>query len=343
MDVVDLRSDTVTKPTPDMREAMARAEVGNAAWGEDPTVNALEKRAAEMLGKEAGMFVVSGTMGNQTALRVWTSRKVAPEVICHQRAHVFVNEAAALATICGAQARPVGGKRGQMPLDALRAAIQPENPVKGQTAVISLENTHNWENGAVLPLDYHREVLALAEEHDLPVHLDGARIFNAASALGRSAKDIAQYADTVQFCFSKGLGAPIGSMLVGNERIIQQARKVRQSLGGALRQAGVIAAPALVALDTMPQRLHEDHANCKRLAAGIKGLPLAFDEPETNILVMDASPSGKSAAAVMAACAKHGVLFSGISSTEFRAVTHRDVTTSDIDRAVDALRRVLSG
>lgn len=339
--VVDLRSDTVTKPTPEMREAMARAEVGNAAWGEDPTVNELERRSAELLGKEAGMFVVSGTMGNQTALRVWAGRRMAPEVVCHERAHIFVNEAAGLAAVCHMQARPVPGAGGQMPLDRIEAAIHPQNPVKPQTAVISLENTHNWENGAVLPLDYHREVLALAEANALPVHLDGARIFNAAAALGRPARDIAQYVDSVQFCFSKGLGAPIGSMVVGTKAFIDEAKKVRQYLGGALRQGGVIAAPALVGLETMTKRLHEDHASCKRLAAGLKGLPLAFREPETNILVMDATPSGRSANDIIAACAKEGVKFSPISRTEFRAVTHNDVSTADIDRAVEVLRNVL--
>ena len=339
MHAVDLRSDTVTKPTPEMREAMKRAEVGNAAWGEDPTVNELERRAAEMLGKEAAMFVVSGTMGNQTALRVWTARRVAPEVVCHERSHIFVNEAAALATVCHAQAKTVPGPRGQMPLDKLRAAIQPRNPVKPQTAALALENTHNWENGAVLPLSYHKDVRALADEHQLPIHLDGARVFNAAAATGRPVKDIAQWADSVQFCFSKGLAAPIGSMVVGTRAFIDEALKVRQYLGGALRQAGVIAAPALVALETMPQRLHEDHANCRRLAAGLKGLPLSFEEPETNILVMHTGE--RKAADVIAACAKEGVLFSPISQHEMRAVTHHDVGAKDVDRAVDVLRNVL--
>src|SRR5438477_4137726 len=180
-----------------MREAMKGANVGNASWGEDPTVNELERRSAEMLGKEAGMFVVSGTMGNQTALRVWTARRLAPEVILHERAHIVVNEAAALAAVGGAQARTIPGARGQMPLEAIRRAIQPKNPVKAQTAAIALENTHNWENGAVLPLSYHESVRQLAREHSLPIHLDGARIFNAATSMGRPARDIAAHADSV--------------------------------------------------------------------------------------------------------------------------------------------------
>ena len=341
MHVVDLRSDTVTKPTPEMREAMARAEVGNAAWGEDPTVNELERRSAEILGKEAAMFVVSGTMGNQTALRVWTSRRMAPEVVCHERAHIYVNEAAGLATVCHAQLRPLAGKAGKMPVDAIRRAVQPVNPVKPQTACIALENTHNWENGAVLDLDYHAEVRTLAAELRLPIHLDGARIFNASVHLGRPAKDIAQHVDSVQFCFSKGLACPYGSMVVGPKEFIDDAKKVRQYLGGALRQGGVVAAPALIGLETMTKRLHEDHAHCRRLASALKGTALRFDEPQTNILVMDASETGKTAKEIMDACAKEGVLFSPISATEFRAVTHHDVGAKDVDRAADVLRTVL--
>ena len=342
MRVVDLRSDTVTKPTPEMREAMARAEVGNAAWGEDPTVNELERRSAELLGKEAGMFVVSGTMGNQTALRVWASRRMAPEIVCHERAHIYVNEAAGLATVCHAQLRPLPGKGGRIPADAIRAAVHPaSNPVKPQTAAIALENTHNWENGAVLDLDYHREVAALAQELNLPIHLDGARIFNASTYLGRAAREIAQHVDSVQFCFSKGLAAPYGSMVVGSKAFIDDAKKVRQYLGGALRQGGVVAAPALIGLETMTKRLHEDHAHCRRLAGALKGTPLRFEEPQTNILVMDASATGKGAKEIMDACAKEGVLFSPISATEFRAVTHRDVSAADVDRAADVLRAAL--
>lgn len=339
MQTVDLRSDTVTKPTPEMREAMKRAEVGNAAWGEDPTVNELERRCAELLGKEAAMFVVSGTMGNQTALRVWTSRRMSPEVILHERSHIFVNEAAALAVVCHAQAKPVAGPRGMMPLDAIRRSIQPKNPVKPQTAVLSLENTHNWENGAVLPLSYHKDARVLADEHKLPIHLDGARIFNAAVALGRPARDIAEQVDSVQFCFSKGLGAPIGSMVVGSRAFIEDALKVRQALGGALRQAGVLAAPALIALDEGMKRLHEDHENCRRLASRLKGAPLRFEDPETNILVLHTLD--RNAADVIAACAEERVLFSPISQHEMRAVTHRDVDRAGIERAADVLRGVL--
>jgi len=341
MQTIDLRSDTVTKPTPEMREAMARAVVGNAAWGEDPTVNELERLSAELLGKEAGMFVVSGTMGNQTALRVWASRRIAPEIVCHERAHIYVNEAAAVATVAHAQLRTLPGKRGRIPVEALRRAVQPVNPVKPQTAAIALENTHNWENGAVLDLAYHREVRALADELKLPIHLDGARIFNAATALGRPAREIAEQVDSVQFCFSKGLAAPVGSMVVGPRAFIEDAKKVRQALGGALRQGGVIAAPALVGLETMTKRLHEDHARCRRLAGALKGTSLSFEEPQTNILVMNSEATGRGANDIIDACAKEGVLFSPISATELRAVTHNDITDADVDRATDVLRAVL--
>lgn len=340
--LVDLRSDTVTKPTPAMREAMARAEVGNAAWGEDPTVNELERRSAELLGKEAAAFVVSGTMGNQTALRAWTSRKVAPEVICHERAHLLVNEAAAVAAVCHAQLKPLRGAGGRMPVELIRAAIQPANPVKPQTACIALENTHNWENGAVLDIGYHRDVATLAREHGLPLHLDGARIFNAATYLGRPAREIAAHADSVQFCFTKGLACPVGSMVVGSRVFIEDVRKVRQTLGGAMRQAGVLAAAALIGLEVETTRLHEDHALCRRLASALKGTSLRFEEPQTNILILDASGTGKSAAEILAACKKEGVLFSPISATEFRAVTHRDVGARDVDHAAHVLRAALS-
>lgn len=340
MHPIDLRSDTVTKPTPEMREAMARAVVGNASWGEDPTVNELEAKCADLFGKEAAMFVVSGTMGNQTALRAWTSRRIAPEIVCHERAHIFVNEAAGLATVGHSQVKALPGPRGVVPVAALHKAIQPKNPVKAQTAVISLENTHNLENGSVLSLDYHKQVFALAREHKLPIHLDGARVFNAATALGRSVREIAETVDSVQFCFSKGLAAPMGSMVVGPREMIDDALKVRQYLGGSLRQAGVVAAAAIIGLDTMTKRLHEDHANCKRLASGLKGLPLDFEEPQTNILVM--TTRDRSAKDVMDACAKRGVLFSWISENELRAVTHNDIAAGDVDKAVDALKAVLA-
>lgn len=333
---IDLRSDTVTKPTPRMRKAMAEAEVGNASWGEDPTINELERRTAERLGKPAAMFVVSGTMGNQTALRVWTSRKMAPEVICHERSHIVLNEAAGLATLCHAQARTLPGRGGRMSLDAIRAAVQPKGPVKPETALLALENTHNYENGAVLDLAYMKAAHALAREIGIPLHLDGARIWNAAVALGCSVADIAAHTDSVQLCFSKGLSCPMGSMVVGPADFIQEARKVRQYMGGGLRQAGVVAAACLVALETMTERLHEDHDNCRLLWRGLQGAPLEMIEPETNILVIRSAP--RSAKDIIAACAKEGVLFSWISEHELRAVTHADVTRADCERAASVLR-----
>lgn len=343
-DPVELRSDTCTRPTPEMRQAMADAEVGNASWGEDPTVNALEARCAELFGKDAGMFVPSGTMGNQAAIRAWTSRAgPAPEVLCHERSHIYNNEAAALATVGGAQARPLPGEAGRIPVDVLEAAVRDDKRLRPTTTLISLENTHNYAGGKVLPLDYMAGVRDLADDHGLPVHLDGARVFNAAVALGVEVEEVAAFADTVQFCFSKGLACPVGSMLVGPADVMEDAFHVRQALGGAMRQAGVVAAPALLALDTMVKRLEDDHRRARALFDGIveRGLSVDATEPDTNIVVMDLAPSGRTPADVAAACAERGVRFSVISDAEIRAVTHYDVDDGGIERAVEALADVL--
>lgn len=342
MPVTDLRSDTVTKPTPEMYDAMRAAELGNDAWGTDPTVNALQERCAELFGKEAALLVPSGTMGNQAALRAWAKGSVAPEIVCHERSHIRLNEAAGLATVVGAQVRPLPGPGGVIPVEGIEAAIQPDVALKPETAVIALEQTHNYEGGAVLPLDYLAEVRELADEHDLPVHFDGARVWNAATALDVPLAEVARFADSVQFCFSKGLSCPVGSMVVGSEAFIRDVRKVRQSLGGAMRQSGILAACADVALDTVLPRLHEDHERAARLAKGIRDLPVSFREPETNILVVDVSGTGLGPEEVQARCeAEHDVLFSVVSDTEVRAVTHREVTDAGIEQAVEALRGVV--
>jgi threonine aldolase len=343
--MIDLRSDTVTKPTPAMREAMARTEVGNASWGEDPTVTRLEAASAAAVGKEAGLFVPSGTMGNQVAIKVWCAKRLAPEVICEARSHVYLNEAAGVATVAGAQVKPVAAARGAMAPEAVEAAIQPEGFLKPQTALICVENTHNYAGGAVVPLDAMRATHEVGKRHGVPVHLDGARIFNAAAALGVDAREIARHCDSVQFCFSKGLSAPVGSVVCGSKAFVAEARRVRQFLGGALRQAGVIAAPALVGLTEMVKRLPEDHARCRRLHEGVKGargLAFPFGAPETNILVMDVAGTGMAPKAFTERLAKEGVLFSVISATEVRAVTHNDVDDAGIEAAIAAVRRILS-
>lgn len=340
---VDLRSDTVTKPSPEMREAMRAAEVGNAAFGEDPTVLELEAKSAKIVGKEAALYVPSGTMGNQVLIRALTARTTAPEVICEARAHIYMNEAAALATVSHAQARLVHGVRGALPADAVEAAIHGGQAVRPQTALIAMENTHNYASGAVIPLAAQRAVKAVADGHGLPVHLDGARLFNAAVALACDPREIARDATTVQFCFSKGLGAPVGSVACGPADVIREASKVRSYLGGAMRQAGVIAAAALVGLEKERHRLAEDHARAKRLWKGLADVPglRIVEEPDTNILVMDVSGAGMTANEFAAELRDKNVGFSVISRDEARAVTHRDVDDDGIEAAIHAVRDVL--
>jgi threonine aldolase len=339
---VDLRSDTVTRPTAAMREAMAEAEVGNDAWGEDPTTNALQDRCADLFGKEAGLLVPSGTMGNQAAVRAWTAGTRSPEVLLHERSHLRVNEAAGVATVSGAQVRPLAGPGGRIPVEDLEEAIQPESPLKAETALVALENTHNYEGGAVLDLDYLAAVRDLCEDRGLPLHVDGARIWNAATALDVPLAEVVAPADSVQFCFSKGLSCPIGSMVVGSEDLIGDVRKVRQYLGGAMRQSGVLSACAHEALDSVWPRLGEDHRRAAELADAVRDLPLGFRDPETNILVMDTTPSGLPPEEVQARCLEEGVGFSVVSETEIRAVLHRGIDDGDVDRAAKALRGALS-
>jgi len=344
MTLIDLRSDTVTRPTPEMREAMRNAVVGNAAWNEDPTVRELEEKSARAVGKEAGLFVPSGTMGNQVAIWVHTAKTHGPEVICEARSHIYLNESAGIAVLARAQVKPVAGVRGAMPPEAVEAAIQPRgNVLKPRTALIALENTHNFASGAAVPLENHRAIREIAERHNIPVHLDGARVFNAAVALGVPASAIGREVDTVQFCFSKGLGAPVGSVVCGSHAFIEEARKIRQILGGALRQAGVLAAPALIGLETMTKRLHVDHENARRLAQGLAKLEGLRVDPrvDTNIVIFDVRDLGVTAAEFTRALYEQGVGFSQVSPTEVRAVTHNDVTDKDIAQALDVTARVV--
>ncbi len=340
--MIDLRSDTVTKPTPSMRRAMADAVVGNASWGEDPTVNELERRSAEVTGKEAALFVPSGTMGNQVAIRAHTARSVAPEVLLHARAHIYLNEAAAIATVAGAQCRPLAGPRGVIPVDVLAGAMADRGVLHPEVALICLENTHNYEGGAVLPLEYMRKVRDLARANGVPLHLDGARVFNAATALDVSVARVCEEVDTVQFCFSKGLGAPVGSVVAGSADFIATCRKVRQSLGGAMRQAGVIAAPALVGLDEVAPVLGEDHRRAKTFADGIRDVAgITVTEPETNIVIVDVAGSGRAVGDVAKDLEARGIGLSVVGATLLRAVTYHTITDADVDEAVRVVRDVL--
>jgi threonine aldolase len=279
--MIDLRSDTVTKPTPEMRRAMADAEVGDDVYGEDPTINRLQDRAAEIFEKQAAIFVPTGSMGNQTAIKLHT--RPGQEVIIEERGHIFNFEMAAMAAISGTLARPVRSNDGSgiLTWSEIAPAIHAQSAYYvAPTGLIALENSHNLAGGTLLTRDRTEDICARAHALKIPVHLDGARIFNAAVALGESVANLARPADSVMFCLSKGLGAPVGSMLLGSNAFIEEARVVRKMLGGGMRQAGVLAAAGLIALEETPKRLHEDHENARRLAEGLAALPGMKIDPE---------------------------------------------------------------
>jgi len=335
--LIDLRSDTVTRPTPAMRRAMAEAEVGDDVYGEDPTVNRLEQRAAEIIGKEAALFVPTGTMGNTIGVKLHTRH--GQEVICEARSHVFNYELAMMAWFSGCLPRPVASEDGILRWEQIRPAIRPPGPHWAPTGLIVLENTHNMAGGTVSPLEVTGEICARAHELGLRVHLDGARIFNAAAFLRRPVRELAAGADTVMFCLSKGLGAPVGSLLAGTAEAIAQARLYRKRLGGGMRQAGVLAAAGLIALEEMPARLEEDHRNARLLAEALGRLPGVRipHRVETNIVIFDVAGTGLSAAQFSARLRERGVLMNPVNATQLRAVTHFDVSREDCLRALQAL------
>src|SRR6202163_4089143 len=291
---VDLRSDTVTRPSEEMRRAMAAAEVGDDVYGEDPTVNKLQKRAAEIFGKEAALFVPTGCMGNLIAIKIWTHH--GNEVLCEERSHVNLYELASMSAIAGCMPRAVrGGDDGILTWKQIEAAIRPRIYYDSQTALVCLENSSNMAGGTVYPTEAVDEICAGAHQQDLKVHLDGARIFNAAVALGEPVARMTKNVDSLMFCFSKGLGAPVGSMILGSREFIERGRIFRKMFGGGMRQAGILAAAALIALEKSPQRLHEDHANARRLAEGvaqIPGLKIDAARVRTNIVIFDCSATG---------------------------------------------------
>ena len=343
--MIDLRSDTVTKPTPAMRRAMAQAEVGDDVYGEDPTVNRLQDRAAEIFEKEAAIFVPTGSMGNQTAVKIHT--RPGQEVVIEERGHIFNFEMATMAAFSGCVARPVKSRDGSgiLTWDEIAGAIHANTAYYvTPTGLIALENSHNLAGGSVLTRERTEDICARAHEKNLPVHLDGARIFNSATALGETVASLARPADSVMFCLSKGLGAPVGSMLLGTRAFIDEARVIRKMLGGGMRQAGVLAAAGLIALEESPKRLDEDHANAKLLAEGLAALPGVKIDPEkvvTNIVIFDVAGTGMSADAICAHLKELGVLASGFGSS-IRMVTHYDVSRSDIEKALQELRAVLA-
>lgn len=339
--MIDLRSDTVTKPTPGMRRAMAEAEVGDDVYGEDPTVNRLQEKAAELLGMEAALFVPSGTMGNQIAVRVHT--RPGDEVILEADSHIFNYELGMMAAFSGVLPRPIPTERGALPVEAIATAIRPTIYYLSRTGLICLENTHNRKAGAVYPLEKARELLEFAHSKGIPVHLDGARIFNAAVASDLPVKELARGFDSVMFCLSKGLGAPVGSMLIGSKEFIEEARRVRKMLGGGMRQAGVLAAAGLYALEHHIERLAEDHEHARMIHDGLKGFEPEFLElgsVETNIIIFSLK---KMDAEVFAAqLRERGVLVHPIGPRQVRLVTHLDLSREDILKAIEAFREVLT-
>ncbi len=340
---VDLRSDTVTRPTPEMRRAMAEAVVGDDVYGEDPTVNRLQERAAEMFAREAALFVPSGSMGNLIAIKIWTHH--GNEVICEERGHINQFEMAAMSAIAGCMPRTVYVDDGILTWELIEPLIRPKIYYRAQTALISLESSHNMAGGTVYPPAVAEEICERAHAAGLPVHLDGARIFNAAVALGRTVAELTRTFDSVMFCLSKGLGAPVGSMLVGSREFIEKARVCRKLFGGGMRQVGVLAAAGLVALENSPARLHEDHANARHLAEGLALLPgVRVDQRkvQTNIVIFDVRDTGRSAAEISAALAARQILANPTGEYEMRMVTHCDVDRDGIDRALAIFGEILS-
>jgi threonine aldolase len=336
--VIDLRSDTVTRPTPAMRQAMADAPVGDDVFGDDPTVIALERRVAEVLGKEAAVYMPSGTMTNQSAIRAHT--EPGDEIILEAESHVYFYEAGAPAALSGVMCRLLAGEKGLFTPAALKAALRPRNLHFPPAKLLCIENTHNRGGGSVWPIDQIAEVCATAHDAGLKTHLDGARLWNAAVATGVPEREYARHFDSVSVCFSKGLGAPVGSALAGSAEFIARARRFRKQFGGAMRQAGIIAAGALHALEHHRSRLAEDHANARILAeaiSAIPGLQLVGGTPETNIVVF--AVTAMTAEAFMARLKEAGVLVIARSVNSMRAVTHLDVSTGQVRQAAEALRR----
>jgi threonine aldolase len=342
--MIDLRSDTVTKPTDEMRKAMARAEVGDDVYGEDPTVNRLQDMAANMLGKRFALFVPSGTMANQLAIRSHT--QPGQEVIVESKSHVVRYEQGAAGALAGVQLHWVTGERGIMTAEQVEAAIRPNDAHSITTALICIENTHNAGGGTIYPLSTIEKIRALAVRHGIPMHLDGARLFNAVAATTLPPTVYAQHFETVSLCLSKGLGAPVGSLLISNDqRLMDRARRFRRMYGGAMRQAGILAAAGIYALDRHVARLKTDHDHAKKLARLLQQVPtiqIAPQHVETNIVMFDILDEHRSPAELVAALKEHGVLINAVGGQSYRAVTHLQITEKQIDEAGAAFAKVLT-
>jgi threonine aldolase len=342
--MIDLRSDTVTKPTDDMRKAMARAEVGDDVYGEDPTVNRLQDMAAAMLGKRCALFVPSGTMANQLAIRSHT--QPGQEIIVESKSHVVRYEQGAAGALAGVQLHWVTGERGIMTAEQVEAAIRPNDPHSITTALICIENTHNAGGGTIYPLSTIEKIRALAVKHGIPMHLDGARLFNAVAATTLPPTVYAQHFETVSLCLSKGLGAPVGSLLISNDqRLMDRARRFRRMYGGAMRQAGILAAAGIYALERHIARLKTDHDHAKKLARLLQQIPaiqIAPQHVETNIVIFDIVDEHRSPAELVAALKEQGVLINAVGGRSYRAVTHLHITDKQIDEAAAVFAKVLT-
>ena len=340
--IIDLRSDTVTKPSPAMRRAMAEAEVGDDVYLEDPTVNRLQARAAEIFGREAGLFVPSGSMGNLVCIMAQATR--GQEVICEAAGHVYNYEMASMSALGGVLPRVIPTTDGIMSWEQISPAIREKAYYRPQTALVALENTHNMAGGTVYPSRVAHEICDKAHDAGLRVHLDGARVFNAAVYLGENVAEMTKKFDSIQFCFSKGLGAPVGSMIVGSRDFIEHGRVLRKILGGGMRQVGVLAAAALVALEEGPKRLHVDHENAQLLAQGlaqIPGIGVQPDKVQTNIVLYDVGATGLGSTQFLKRLAERQVLGGPVDARRVRMVTHLDVDRNDIEQALRIIGEVV--
>ncbi|MBM7660444.1 threonine aldolase [Bacillus mesophilus] len=340
--MIDLRSDTVTKPTEKMRKASFEAELGDDVYGEDPTINKLEEKAADVLGKESALFVTSGTQGNQIA--VLTHCQPGNEIILEEESHLFYYEGAAISAFAGVQPRTIRGTRGAMDPLLVESAIRGDDVHLPETTLICLENTHNRAGGAVVSIENMKEIHSISSKYNIPIHLDGARLFNAAVALNQPVSEFTKYTTTVQICLSKGLGSPVGSIIAGDKEFIRKARKWRKRLGGGLRQAGVIAAPGYIALTEMVERLSEDHGNAKRLEEGIRNISTLdiVNQVDTNILLVDIKKLNISSNEFLEQIKNEGILAVAFGPTMIRFTTHYDITTEQIDQVITKLSKLFS-
>ncbi len=342
MKTIDLRSDTVTHPCPDMLEAMLNAEVGDDVFGEDPTVNQLQEKVAELFGKEAALFVPSGTMGNEICLKVHT--KPGDEVICETGSHILNFESGAAAFLSSIQLNPVQGDLGILPIEKVKQAIRPPYYYMSNTSLISVENTHNSAGGTVYPIENLKGLYAFAKGNALNLHMDGARIWNAAIASGAKLSEYALFCDSISVCFSKGLGAPIGSAIAGSKEFITEAHRYRKIFGGGMRQIGILAAAVLYALENNFERLEEDHKNAKRLAQALSELgkiEIDLSSVQTNIVIFDIHKSQKDPQQILAELKENNVLLVPFGPTKLRAVTHLDLTSGDVEKAIQVFQRIL--